>query len=1192
MQQPTTDYIYAAFELLIGSRTPHGYPVTVFASPAGEGEAYCTLNIDEELQDALSVLEQGDVDDAYLTEFGAFLFNELFSGEVATLYRTSLGITRSQAQQLRIRLRITPPELAALPWEYVHDPHEESFLAISSATALVRYVPINLPVRPTRVNPPLRILAVIANPRDSQSFDFVQERAILHNALAEWTEQGQVQLEVLEQATPAAITQAMRQFLPHVFHFVGHGLFDQGEAHVVLEDEHGGGNLVDERAFREFFTGSQETRLAVLNACQSATLSSSQPLAGLAPRLLQRQLSAVVAMQHPISAKAALVFSREFYRSIALGFPVDAAISEARKGIFLELGAQSPNWGTPVLFLRAKDGQLFSVDRPQKTASQLPDPPEPAKPPVIADFVGRNQELTYYTNKLQATGLAVIAGMAGIGKTALAARLAQTFATPSRTFWHTFREGEGVEVIIWQLSAFLARQHRSELWQMLQATSQGGGKLPPPEVLFDYLFQLIRQQSYLLCFDDFHRVDDDPLLETLVERLRPAVQAGEVRIIITSRRFPNFVETTQFEPLAGLGLADTQAMLDARGCHLNPGLLEALHARTEGNAELLSLTIDAIRQSGNPSRLVDNLMETSNIERYLLNEVDRGLQDEERQVMNGVAALLGYPGTRAVIEEVLGGVNARRQLAYLTNRYLLHQQEGGQDREYAQHAIVQAFYYDLLSRRQRLQMHRLAARYYEAIDGDVLKAALHYERAEEFVAAAMLATQDVYGLINRAQAIPLNSLLHRLTAKVLAGKLWANVLLARGQVQSVLGAHQEAQQAYRDALETLDQLAPTEDIQLLKAHVCHDLGDLLQYAAPQEAQSWLVRGQAELAKLHEPAAPEAQHQQAALLIKTASVQIALNDYTAAERAIEEGLALLSDRPDSLRCGAYVNLGVLCYYKGDMPACILWTERALAICRQLHDYYRSLTLLGNLSIFKFVGGDWSGGQDDCYQALALAEEMGSLLHRVRFQINLAVNCLKMGEPDEAATHLHRAHELAQNHGLREYEMIAQVNIADVYLALGQFEMAQPALTQAEQIAAEMQAQWQMPEIHRLWARLRQVFGQSTEASEHIERAIEIAHRLNLESEEGASLRIQGELRCANGQLLEAARSFEQSYALLQAIDRYEAARTQSAWAQLDALCGRSGSANEKLARARAVFAQLGAKADLRQLDIVLSKLSSV
>ena len=57
----------------------------------------------------------------------------------------------------------------------------------------------------------------------------------------------------------------------------------------------------------------------------------------------------------------ALLFAQEFYRSLALGYPVDTAMAEARRGIFLDIGSGRRDWATPVLFLRVADGQLFDL---------------------------------------------------------------------------------------------------------------------------------------------------------------------------------------------------------------------------------------------------------------------------------------------------------------------------------------------------------------------------------------------------------------------------------------------------------------------------------------------------------------------------------------------------------------------------------------------------------------------------------------------------------------------------------------------------------------------------------------------------------------------------------------------------------------------------------------------------------------
>ncbi len=330
---------------------------------------------DDDLQAALRRLEAGDTDEAFLVGFGRRLFDGIFAGDIATIFRASLGQARGQGKGLRVRLCLEPPELAALPWEYMYDTSQYGFLSISPETPLVRYVSMLGAARPIAVGLPLRVLVVIANPRGVIPLDVERERNIIEAALT-GVSQGLVQLQFMDRTIVANIIQAMRSFRPHVFHFIGHGQYKGDEACVVLEDNNGHAHPVGERVFREFFLGTPDTRLVVLNACQTATTLSTKPLAGMSARILQRKLPAVVAMQYPISDSAATAFSREFYRSLALGYPVDAAISEARRGIFLEMGSGARDWAAPVLFLRAKDGHLFEIE-------PLPPPPPPSTPPTL-----------------------------------------------------------------------------------------------------------------------------------------------------------------------------------------------------------------------------------------------------------------------------------------------------------------------------------------------------------------------------------------------------------------------------------------------------------------------------------------------------------------------------------------------------------------------------------------------------------------------------------------------------------------------------------------------------------------------------------------------------------------------------------------------------------------------------------------
>jgi hypothetical protein len=69
-------------------------------------------------------------------------------------------------------------------------------------------------------------------------------------------------------------------------------------------------------------------------------------------------------MQFEITDQVAITFAEEFYAATADGYPVDAALSAGRKAIFAP--GNDIEWGSPVLYLRAPDGRLFSVSRDER----------------------------------------------------------------------------------------------------------------------------------------------------------------------------------------------------------------------------------------------------------------------------------------------------------------------------------------------------------------------------------------------------------------------------------------------------------------------------------------------------------------------------------------------------------------------------------------------------------------------------------------------------------------------------------------------------------------------------------------------------------------------------------------------------------------------------------------------------------
>jgi hypothetical protein len=150
---------------------------------------------------------------------------------------------------------------------------------------------------------------------------------------------------------------------------------------LLLEDEEGRGRPVSGQYLGTLMHDERTLRLAVLNACEGARTSRADPFAGTAQSLVQQGVPAVIAMQFEITDQAAVAFTHEFYAALADGYPVDAALAEARKAVFAQ--GNDVEWGTPVLTMRAPDGRIFDVERVSDMAREgvAPRPqPAPSKP--------------------------------------------------------------------------------------------------------------------------------------------------------------------------------------------------------------------------------------------------------------------------------------------------------------------------------------------------------------------------------------------------------------------------------------------------------------------------------------------------------------------------------------------------------------------------------------------------------------------------------------------------------------------------------------------------------------------------------------------------------------------------------------------------------------------------------------------
>jgi formylglycine-generating enzyme required for sulfatase activity len=300
---------------------------------------------------------------------GAALYATAFGGDVGVCFRRSLDEAQRRGVGLRIRIRIDPSawDLAEFPWEYLYLRDLDRFLALSPTTPVVRYLELSQRSQPLAVQPPAAVLAVVASPRDQQVLAVEQEWAQLQQALAPL--KGLVTLDLLSHVTLEGLQARLRSGPVHVLHFVGHGYFDPdaGEGGLVLEDAEGDSQYVSGKELALLLTGKDELRLAFLGACEGGRAGDKQPFGGVAHRLVQAGIPAVIAMQTPVSAEGSRALSTELYRGLAAGAPVDAALSDARR--LMAAQGEAFEWGVPVFFSRSDDLRLLDV--PQQVA--IPD---------------------------------------------------------------------------------------------------------------------------------------------------------------------------------------------------------------------------------------------------------------------------------------------------------------------------------------------------------------------------------------------------------------------------------------------------------------------------------------------------------------------------------------------------------------------------------------------------------------------------------------------------------------------------------------------------------------------------------------------------------------------------------------------------------------------------------------------------
>lgn len=384
-------------------------------------------------------------------------------------------------------------------------------------------------------------------------------------------------------------------------------------------------------------------------------------------------------------------------------------------------------------------------------------------PPAPTHWVARPELIRRAAALLQSERRLALIGMAGAGKTMLAAELARTLPKLP-VFWTTLTTGvsDTAPAIIRALALFYLTQGQTQVRPILE--HDGASPPLPLDQQLNLLRSAVTAAPAVLCLDDVHLALADPAGRALFEGLAATTMAT---LVLTSRERLPFAVPQLTVP--GLAPDQIRSLIANFGADPEADWATALADRTGGNPMLLRL---ALGQIGDPAldapRFVARLASQPQVAAFLINDVLRRLAQDALWLIELVAIFRHpldlYDGALAELV-----AQARPEIALGVCIQVLQAQALIDDaRQAGLHPLVREHLLAQVDtdpvRKRRL--HRLAADWTRHRSDDVLELVYHCDRAGDTSRVAEAIRGQEEAVAARGQAAAAAEILAR-TLRVL-----------------------------------------------------------------------------------------------------------------------------------------------------------------------------------------------------------------------------------------------------------------------------------------------------------------------------------------------------------------------------------------------------------------------------------------
>lgn len=408
--------------------------------------------------------------------------------------------------------------------------------------------------------------------------------------------------------------------------------------------------------------------------------------------------------------------------------------------------------------------------------------------PRLRHFYGRSTELENMVNLLEARSTTLmVPGIAGIGKTSMAAKVIESFMHRRNLMYHRCQDWEGSRAFLESIADWLSNIGDSMLADYISATP-----VPKSADAARIIVDSLANSPALIVIDDYHKVSDKTLHQTIQALSRGLVECeGDVGLVIFSRSFKEVVPLKDADgrivslvlPLEGLDQESTRSLLSAFD-DLDQEKLLYIHSLSRGHP----LVLELINRGASAGAFHESL------ENYVNIEIFSKLSGEQKRLL-GALSVFREPIELAALTEQ--GLNIDELDSLVESGLARHADSD----TYDVHDLIREFLLQSLDKQSKEDLHNKAVSWYTKQTSSsqiALELIYHLISSSRHEDATQLIVEQGRDLIKEGH-IELLGLLESIDTKSVGADSACRVDRLRGEVLALLGRFDEAEEAFNQA---------------------------------------------------------------------------------------------------------------------------------------------------------------------------------------------------------------------------------------------------------------------------------------------------------------------------------------------------------------------------------------------------------